>query len=85
MPPRGKKIDPVQLAQQFNDWKISEESKNWNGLLETRRQFEVTLTATSPDITFDLSKFLLDLYRLVLRLRANLLEDCFFPPGGSGV
>ena len=91
MPPRGKKIDPVQLAQQFNDWKISEESKNWNGLLETRRQFEVTLTATSPDITFDLSKFLLDLYRLALLMKVPrkssgyeqiYLKTAFFPQVG---
>ena len=57
MPPRGKKIDPAQLAQQFQEWKKSEEYASRENLLDSRRNFEVNLTATSPDILEN--KFLL--------------------------
>lgn len=62
MPGRGKKADPAQLKQQFEDWKKSEEWASWEKLLDARREFN--LTETSPDILYDLTKFLGDLWRL---------------------
>lgn len=88
MPPRGKKVDPAQLAQQFQDWKKSEEYSNWENLLDARRNFEVSITATSPDILMDLSKFLVDLQRLATLMKVPrksqgyeqiYLKTAFFP------
>jgi hypothetical protein len=86
MPPRARKVDPAQLRQQFEDWKKSDEWANWEKLLDARR--EINLTATSPDILIDLSKFLSDLWRLSSILKVPrksqgydqlYLKTSFFP------
>lgn len=91
MPPRGKKVDPAQLEKQFSDYCETEEHALWKLLKESRGRFEMNLTATSPDITIDLSGFLIDLQRLstVMKIPRKsqgyeqiYLKTAFFPQVG---
>ena len=60
-------------------------------MLDSRRNFEVNLTATSPDILMDISKFLVDLQRLAMLMKVPrksqsyeqiYLKTAFFPQVG---
>lgn len=63
MPPRGKKIDPAVLAQQFEDWGKTEEVANWNVLCQMKTGFHKQITSTTPDITDEKFAFLESLHK----------------------
>jgi len=75
MPPKQRRVDPEVLAAQFEQWKNSEEYKQWRDLLTLYKKFPA-LTETSYVVTGKWQTFHDELFKFVQTIKAkNRLKE----------